>query len=118
MLPYETIMEAQISLGRNLTFGERLWFDYLARKSDYILYCHNTLFLFIFGTLLPLPYVSIELMRSKDVRMFKIQPKVENSVFDMFNCYKKVVWTFVFAVGPSQLFSYPVIEVIYVYTQF
>ncbi|KAM7472109.1 hypothetical protein LguiA_010292 [Lonicera macranthoides] len=51
-----------------------------------------------------------KLMQCKDFRMFKIQPKVENSFYDMFNCYKKVVWTFIFAVGPLQLLSYPVIE--------
>lgn len=112
MLPFETLEGAEISLGRNLTFAETLWFKYSARKSDYFLYCHNTIFLFIFYTLLPLPYVIMELMRSKKIDIFKIQPKVKNSLPDMLKCYKKVLQTFVFAVGPLQLFSYPVIEVI------
>ncbi|KAH0726358.1 hypothetical protein KY290_002178 [Solanum tuberosum] len=85
MLPFESIEEASMSLGRNLTFGETLWFNYTADKSDFYLYCHNTIFLIIFYSLVPLPMVMIELLR-------------------------KVLMTFVFAVGPLQLFSYPIIE--------
>ncbi|CAK9154515.1 unnamed protein product [Ilex paraguariensis] len=110
MLPYETIQEAGISLGRNLTFAETVWFTYSARKSDYILYCHNTLFLFLFYSLIPLPYMFIELIRSKNTEKFKIQPKFKNSFSDMFKCYRKVMVTFVFVVGPLQLFSFPIIE--------
>ncbi|KAK3036022.1 hypothetical protein RJ639_030723 [Escallonia herrerae] len=110
MLPYETLQEAEFSLGRNLTFAETLWFKYSARKSDYFLYCHNTIFLFIFYTLLPLPYMVAELLRSKKIDKFKIQPKMKNSLSDMLTCYRKVIQTFVLAVGPLQLFSYPVIE--------
>ncbi|KAG8390787.1 hypothetical protein BUALT_Bualt01G0120100 [Buddleja alternifolia] len=112
MLPYQTLQEAEISVGRNLTFGEALWFNYSARKSDYVLYCHNTFFLFIFYTVLPLPYVIVELMRSKKIDEFKIQPKIKNSMSDIIDCYRKVILTFVFAVGPLQIFSYPLIQII------
>lgn len=111
MLPYQTLQDAEVSLGRNLTFAEALWFRYSSQKSDYFLYCHNTIFLFIFYTLLPLPYVVMELMRSDKIDRFKIQPKMKNSLSDMLDCYKKVVITFVLAVGPLQIFSYPVIQV-------
>ncbi|KAL8028285.1 hypothetical protein ABFS82_14G145800 [Erythranthe guttata] len=112
MLPYRTLEEASVSLGRNLSFLETLWFEYSAEKSDYFLYCHNTIFLFIFYTILPLPYVVIELLRSKKIDGFKIQPNMKNSLSDMLDCYRKVVITFVLAVGPLQIFSYPVIKMI------
>ncbi|KAL7083309.1 hypothetical protein ACP275_14G153300 [Erythranthe tilingii] len=112
MLPYRTLDEASVSLGRNLSFLETLWFEYSAEKSDYFLYCHNTIFLFIFYTILPLPYVVIELLRSKKIDGFKIQPNTKNSLSDMLDCYRKVVITFVLAVGPLQIFSYPVIKMI------
>ncbi|KAK4483415.1 hypothetical protein RD792_010602 [Penstemon davidsonii] len=113
MLPYQNFQEAEYALGRNLTITETLWFKYSATKSDHILYCHNTFFLFIFYTVLPLPYVFIELMRSKNIdNKFKIQHKIKNSVSDMLDCYKKVLVTFVFAVGPLQIFSFPVIQMI------
>ncbi|KAH0873913.1 hypothetical protein HID58_071275 [Brassica napus] len=47
MIPYATIEDASLALGRNLTTLESLWFDYSAAKSDYYLYCHNILFLFL-----------------------------------------------------------------------
>ncbi|GFQ07019.1 methylsterol monooxygenase 1-1 [Phtheirospermum japonicum] len=112
MLPFETLQEAEVAFGRNLTFAETLWFNYSAKKSDYFLYCHNTIFLFIFYTLLPLPYVILELMRSQKIDKFKIQPKMTNTSWDMLDCYKRVLKTFVIAVVPLQIISFPVIQMI------
>ncbi|XP_028100138.1 methylsterol monooxygenase 1-1-like [Camellia sinensis] len=98
MLPFQSIQEAESSLGRNLKFAENLWFKYSANKSDYFLYCHNTIFLLVFYTLLPLPYVIAELLRSNKIERFKIQPKVNNSFKDMFNCYKNVMTIFILVV--------------------
>lgn len=111
MLAYETLEAAEAYLGRNLTFAEGLWFSYSAHKSDYILYCHNTLFLFFFYTILPLPYLILDLFPSNKFRSFKIQPKMHNSLADMLACYKKVILTFLISVGPLQIFSYPLIQV-------
>ncbi|OIT29085.1 PREDICTED: methylsterol monooxygenase 1-1-like [Nicotiana attenuata] len=110
MLPFESIQEAEMSLGRNLTFAETLWFKYTADKSDLYLYCHNTIFLIIFYTLVPLPMVIIELLRSKKLEIYKIQPKIRFSLSEMMECYRKVLTTFVFAVSPLQFFSYPIIQ--------
>ncbi|EYU30562.1 hypothetical protein MIMGU_mgv11b0246251mg, partial [Erythranthe guttata] len=57
MLPYRTprLKHSVLSSDRNLSFLETLWFEYSAEKSDYFLYCHNTIFCFIFYTILPLP---------------------------------------------------------------
>ncbi|KAL6557232.1 Methylsterol monooxygenase 1-1 [Orobanche minor] len=112
MLPFETLQETEISLGRNLTYSETLWFKYSAEKSDYFLYCHNTIFLFVFYTVLPLPYVILELIRSQKIYKYKIQPKMKNSLSDMFDCYTRVVKTFVLAVIPLQIFSFPLIKMI------
>ncbi|PIN24668.1 C-4 sterol methyl oxidase [Handroanthus impetiginosus] len=107
MLQYQTLEEAAASLGRNLTSAETLWFKYSARKSDFILYGHNTFFLILFYTIAPLPYVIMELMRSKKIEKYKLQPNVKNSSADMLDCYKKVIYSFLTAVLPLQILSYP-----------
>lgn len=111
MLPYATIDEAAAALGRNLTFAETLWFNYSANKSDYFLYCHNILFLFLIFSLVPLPVVFLELARSAGFDGYKIQPKVRLSFEEMFKCYKDVMRMFFLVVGPLQLVSYPSIKV-------
>ena len=112
MLPYHSLQEAEKALGRGLTFPEKLWLKYSAQKPDYILHCHNTLFLFLFYTVLPLPYIFIELYLPKNVtQKYKIQPKFKRSFSDMFKCYKAVMWNFAFSVGPLQVLSSPTIKV-------
>lgn len=111
MLPYKTLQEAEAFLGRNLTFPETVWLNYSANKSDYFLYCHNILFLFLIFSVVPLPLVFMELSRSSGLDKFKIQPKVRLSSADIFRCYKDVMSMFFFVVGPLQLVSYPSIKV-------
>ncbi|KAH7519577.1 hypothetical protein FEM48_Zijuj08G0051700 [Ziziphus jujuba var. spinosa] len=112
MLPYQTLQEAEEALGRTATFAEKLWFTYSAKKPDYILHYHNTLFLFLFYSILPLPYLFIELYLSKNMDRYKIQPKIKRSIWDMFKCYRDVMLTFVVAVCPVQILSYPTIKCI------
>ncbi|KAK8996651.1 hypothetical protein V6N11_081917 [Hibiscus sabdariffa] len=112
MLPFNTTGEAATFLGRNLTAAETFWFNYSARKSDYYLYCHNILFLFIIFTFVPLPFVFVEMMRSLGFGKYKIQPKVTTSLSEMFRCYKDVMRMFVLLVGPLQLASYPSIKMV------
>nr|UIW24269.1 sterol methyl oxidase 3 [Digitalis lanata] len=116
MLPFVSLQEAEASLGRNLTFAETLWFKYSADISDAVLYYHNTFFFFVFYTLLPLPYVIMELTRSHKIEGYKIQPKVKNSFSTMLDCYTKVIATFIYAVVPLQISSYPIIKAIGVRT--
>ena len=114
MIPYVTVEEASFALGRNLTWLETVWFDYSATKSDYYLYCHNILFLFLVFSLAPIPLVFVELARSVSgwFDRYKIQSKVNYSLSDMFGCYKDVMKMFILVVGPLQLVSYPSIQVI------
>jgi len=112
MIPYQSLHEAEISLGRNLTFAETLWFNYSATKSDYFLFCHNILFLFLIFSLVPLPLVFLEIKRLYPFDEYKIQPKVRLSLHEMLNCYKDVLKMFFLVVGPLQLISYPSIKVI------
>lgn len=111
MLPYGSIKEAEAALGRSLTFAETLWFDYSGTMSDYLLYCHNTLFAIVVFTIAPLPLVLMELPRFPGILRYKIQPRVGLSLSEMFRCYKAVVWKFFVVVGPLQLVSYPSIKV-------
>ena len=112
MLPYATLGEAAMALGRNLTFAETLWYNYSVKKSDYYLYCHNILFLFMIFSVVPLPMLFIELMRPSGFDKYKIQPKVRLSFSEMLRCYKDVMRMFFLVVGPLQLMSYPSIQVI------
>lgn len=112
MLPYKTIGEAEIALNRTLTFAETLWLKYSADKSDYFLFCHNVLFLFLIFSLIPLPLVVIEILRAANFERYKIQPKVKLSFAEMMACYKTVMKMFFFVVGPLQLVSYPSIKFI------
>ncbi|XP_027339206.1 methylsterol monooxygenase 1-2-like [Abrus precatorius] len=110
MLPYKTIEEAEVALDRGLTLAETLWFKYTANKPDFVLHCHNILFLCLFYTLAPIPFALIELSGSKNFNKYKIQPLVKTSFWEMFKCYKKVMQTFIIAVGPLQILSYPTIK--------
>lgn len=112
MLPYATIEDAAVALGRNLTFAETLWYKYSVNKSDYYLYCHNILFLFLVFSVAPLPVVVIEFLRSDSFDKYKIQPKVRLSFSEMFRCYKDVMRMFFFVVGPLQLVSFPSIQMV------
>ncbi|XP_071707519.1 methylsterol monooxygenase 1-1 [Rutidosis leptorrhynchoides] len=112
MLPYATIHDAEAAINRSLTTAETLWFNYSANKSDYFLYCHNILFLFLVFTLVPLFYVFIELLFSNYIIDYKIQPKVNNSFADNISCYLDVMRMFILVVGPLQLVSYPSIKMI------
>jgi 4,4-dimethyl-9beta,19-cyclopropylsterol-4alpha-methyl oxidase len=91
--------------------AETMWFNYSASKSDYVLYCHNILFLLFIFSVVPLPLVFIEVLRWAGFDRYKIQPKVRLSLHDMLNCYKDVMWMFFSVVGPLQLISYPSIQV-------
>ncbi|KAK6130186.1 hypothetical protein DH2020_036102 [Rehmannia glutinosa] len=53
MLPYATVEAAETALGRSLTAAETLWLNYSAHKSDYFLYCHNIIFLFLIFSVFP-----------------------------------------------------------------
>lgn len=111
MLPYATVQEAEAALGRSLTAAETLWFNYSATKSDYILYCHNIIFLFLIFSLFPFYYLFLEFFFKKSVGPYKIQPKVKLSFSDTLRCYKSVMRMFFLVVGPLQLVSYPSIKV-------
>uniref|UniRef100_A0A803R3R8 Fatty acid hydroxylase domain-containing protein n=1 Tax=Cannabis sativa TaxID=3483 RepID=A0A803R3R8_CANSA len=119
MLPYNTINDAAAVLGRNLTYGETLWFNYSASKSDLFLYSHNTIFLIlIFSTVPLLLTLSLEILRSPlGLDKYKIQPKVMLSFSEMFGCYKDVMTTFLLVVAPLQLLSYPSIQMIGIRTR-
>ncbi|EXC17862.1 Methylsterol monooxygenase 1-1 [Morus notabilis] len=112
MLTYETVEEAAAALGRNLSAAEALWFSYSARKSDYFLYCHNVLFLFLTFSVVPVPLVLLELARSSGLLRYKIQPKVRLSLSETLSCYRDVMRMFFLVVGPLQLVSFPSIKLI------
>ncbi|KAI3501164.1 hypothetical protein L1887_29025 [Cichorium endivia] len=116
MLPYASLQEAETAIGRSLTTAETLWFNYTANKSDYIIYCHNILFLFLIFSLVPLFYILIELVFRDYIAAYKIQPKVKFSLYDNFKCYFDVMRMFILVVGPLQLVSYPSIRMIGVRT--
>ncbi|XVF73402.1 hypothetical protein PTKIN_Ptkin12aG0199000 [Pterospermum kingtungense] len=116
MLPYQTLEEAVLGLGRNLTSAEKLWLDYSARKSDFNLYSHITFFLCLVFSLAPLPYAFIELSQSEIMAKFKVQTKIKTSFSDMFKCYKHVIKTFIVVVGPLNTVSFPAFKWVGIHT--
>ncbi|XP_023539250.1 methylsterol monooxygenase 1-2-like [Cucurbita pepo subsp. pepo] len=112
MLPFHSLSAAQAALGRNLTYFETLWFNYSHDKSNYFLYCHNILFLFLIFSLIPLPLIFLELFHVSGIHKYKIQPKVRLPSAEIFRCYKDVMRMFFLVVGPLQLVSYPSINMI------
>lgn len=111
MLPYSSIEEAEAALGRTLTYAETLWLGYSGTMSDYLLYCHGMLFVFIILTLAPLPLVLMELSRSPSIHRYKIQPHVRLSFSALLRCFRDVMWQFFVVVVPIVLVSYPAIKV-------
>ena len=111
MLPYHTLEEAEVALGRALTLAETIWFKYSANKPDFVLHCHNSLFLCLFYSIAPIPFLLMELSGNKNLNKHKIQPKVKRTFWEMFKCYRDVMHTFVIAVTPLQIISYPTIKV-------
>ncbi|RYR77964.1 hypothetical protein Ahy_A01g002674 isoform C [Arachis hypogaea] len=107
MLPYATLSEAEVAIGRNLTAAETLWFNYTGKMPDLMVYCHTIALLFCVYSLSPLPVVLIELKRLNPFDSHKIQPKVRLSFKEMFRCYKDVMFLFFCIVGPLQFISYP-----------
>ncbi|KAI4372717.1 hypothetical protein MLD38_010916 [Melastoma candidum] len=112
MLPYNTLAEAEVALGRPLTCLESLWIGYSADKSDYFLFCHNILFLFLIFTVVPLPYILIDVLGLKGFDKYKIQPGVRLSARQILSCYKDVMKMFFLVVVPLQLVSYPTFKMI------
>ncbi|URE00601.1 Fatty acid hydroxylase superfamily [Musa troglodytarum] len=110
MLPFTSIGEAEAAMGRNLTVAEAVWFQYSAGMHDFWLYAHNIVFLLLVYSVAPLPVALAELKRPKAIHKYKLQPKVHVPVADVLKCYKNVVKTFLFAVGPLQLVSFPTIK--------
>ena len=111
MLPYQTLEEAALGIGRNLTMAEKLWYNYSAEKSDFHLYSHNILFMILIVSLVPLPCAFMELSQSKKMVKFKIQPNIKTPFSDMFKCYKHDMKMLIFVLGPLQFFSFPAIKV-------
>ncbi|MBA0656006.1 hypothetical protein Goklo_008412, partial [Gossypium klotzschianum] len=92
---------------RKLTVQERLWFSYSAQKSDYILYTHNCLFLFLVFSFVLLPWALVEFYWFDAVD--RLQPRVKISFRELFKCYKDVLHQFIFVVVPLTIVSFPVL---------
>eukprot|EP00252_Welwitschia_mirabilis_P000022 TRINITY_DN10016_c0_g1_i1.p1 TRINITY_DN10016_c0_g1~~TRINITY_DN10016_c0_g1_i1.p1 ORF type:complete len:301 (+),score=40.81 TRINITY_DN10016_c0_g1_i1:315-1217(+) len=112
MLPFESIAEAESALGRPLSFLETWWFNYSAKMPDYVLYLHNTLFLFIIFSMVPLPLVFVDLKKLMPLKQYKIQPKTYLEKSEIFYCYKTVMLVFFKVVVPLQLTSFPMIQLV------
>lgn len=109
MLPYKNVEEAEAAIGRELSIAEKLYLKYTADKPDHYLHSLNILFLFLFYTLLPIPYILIEHVSGNK---YKIQPKVTTSSKGVFKCYKYVLSTFLLVAAPLQLITFSHVKVI------
>lgn len=110
MIPFDSIVEAEQSLGRPLTFLESIWWNRTHNVSNYTLYCYNIIFLFLIFNLAPLPSVLLDVFKVKAAEKYKVQPGVHNSRSATWKCYKAVMRAFFTLVGPLQLCSFPAIK--------
>ncbi|KAJ4825837.1 hypothetical protein Tsubulata_045464 [Turnera subulata] len=110
MISFESVQQAALALGRDLTFLEKLWFNYSANIPDYILNCHHVLFLILVYSIVPLPYMFVELWGSKEMEKYKLHPGTKRTFWDMLKCYKNVIVTFVQVAIPLLVFSSPAIK--------
>ncbi|KAK6285584.1 hypothetical protein POUND7_011763 [Theobroma cacao] len=111
MLQYGSLEAAELALGRNLTLPEKLWYSYSAEKSDYYLYNHNCLFLFLVFSLVPLPCVLVELFWFNNMNKFKLQPRIRRSFSELFKCYKDVILNkFILVAVPLIAVSFPALK--------
>ncbi|KAK8718363.1 hypothetical protein V6N13_045599 [Hibiscus sabdariffa] len=110
MLQYGSLEGAELGLGRNLTVAEKLWYAYSAEKSDYMLYSHTCLFLFLVFSLVPLPWVLVELHWFDATSKFKVQTRIKRSFPELLKCYKDVMTNFILVVAPLILVSFPVLK--------
>lgn len=60
---------------------------------------------------MPLYYLFLEFFFRKSIQSYKIQPKVNLGLSEVFRCYKSVMRMFILVVGPLQLVSYPSVKV-------
>ncbi|MED6210441.1 hypothetical protein PIB30_064173 [Stylosanthes scabra] len=108
MLPYKSLEEAEVAIGRGLTHAETIWFKYSSNKSDFVLHFHNIIFFWVFYSFAPIPFLLIELSGNKKLNKYKIQPKEKKSFWEMFKCYKHVIKLSFYAVLPLQIVSYAI----------
>jgi len=73
MIPYGTVAEAALALGRGLTWAEATWFRYSAAMPDHWLLWHNTLILFLAHVLVPLPLALLERLAPAFAMRYKLQ---------------------------------------------
>ncbi|KAK3164475.1 hypothetical protein QOZ80_1AG0019270 [Eleusine coracana subsp. coracana] len=116
MIEYETVAEAEASLGRALTWAETKWFEYSAAMPDYWLYCHTTIIVFVVYTLAPLPLLLLETFAPALVLPYKLQPKVLLPPTVSLRCFAEAAFFFIFAV-PLQIIFHPAVAKVYYYTR-
>ncbi|GJN13111.1 hypothetical protein PR202_ga31446 [Eleusine coracana subsp. coracana] len=112
MIEYETVAEAEASLGRALTWAETKWFEYSAAMPDYWLYCHTTIIVFVVYTLAPLPLLLLETFAPALVLPYKLQPKVLLPPTVSLRCFAEAAFFFIFAV-PLQIIFHPAVAKVY-----
>ncbi|RDY04216.1 Methylsterol monooxygenase 1-1, partial [Mucuna pruriens] len=101
MLPYQTLEEAQVALGRGVTLSETLWFKYSAKEPHFFLHCHSTLFLYLCYF-----YSSYSIPLGKEIIVRNVKVIQRSSK-------KEVLQTFVIAIGQLQIIFYPTINLRY-----
>ncbi|KAL6658559.1 hypothetical protein ACP70R_004145 [Stipagrostis hirtigluma subsp. patula] len=113
MIPCATAAEAEVVMGRPMTWAEAAWFRYSATTPDYCLYSHNIVILLIVYTLAPLPLALLELRApAKLTSPYKLQPHVRHSPAAFLRCYWATARVLLLTVGALQLVSYPAVKMV------
>ncbi|CAN6372838.1 unnamed protein product [Urochloa humidicola] len=77
MMPYGTAAEAEVALGRSMTWAEAMWYRYSAGMLDFWLMWHIALVYFVMYAVLPLPLLLLQQVAPAFTLQYKLQPQVK-----------------------------------------
>lgn len=111
MIPYATVAEVEVALGRAMTSAEAAWFQYSAAMPDYWLWWHTAFVFLVFYTLTPLPLTLLEQLAPLVALKYKLQPRMRNSPAALLRCYRDSALQVLLVMSPCLIVFYPVVKV-------
>lgn len=106
MIPYGSVTEAEVGLGRALTWAEACWFGYSATMPDLLLTWHIALVYFVMYALVPLPLLLLQQLAPAFALRYKLQPGVpvpQQSLIAILRYLKDNAQLALFIMGPFPL---------------
>lgn len=105
MMLYGTAAEAEVALGRSMTWVEACWFRYSATMPDLLLMWHIALVYLVMNVLVPLPLLLLQQLAPAVTLRHKLQPGVpQQSLVAIPNYLRDNAHVILFMMGPFPIF--------------